>query len=68
MPPCLDPFLGEVVLVNVSEKVQFHVCHCNSSFPEQIRGSVIMGRIQTIMLVAHVCKFVLRMSSSVTEL
>ena len=49
-------FLNEQVLINISEKVQFHVCHLKSSLPGKTRGSVIMNRIKTIMLEAHVPK------------
>ena len=54
--PSSDPFLHEQMLINISEKVQFHICHFKSSLPGQTRKSVIMGRIKTIMLEAHFSK------------
>ena len=38
--PFPDPFVDKKVLVNISEKVQFHVRHFKSSLPGQSRGSV----------------------------
>ena len=54
--PSPDPFLDEQMLINVREKIQLHVQHFKSSLPGQTRGSVIMCRIKTMMLEAHVPK------------
>ena len=54
--PSPDPFLDEQMLMNICEKVQFHVHHFKSSLPRQTTGSLIMGRIRTIILEAHVSK------------
>ena len=51
-----DPFFDEQILINISEKVEFHVRHFKSSLPRQTRGILIMYRIWIIMLQAHVSK------------
>ena len=51
-----DSFLNEQVLINISEKVQFHVHHFNNSLSGQTSGNVITSRIMTISLEAHVSK------------
>ena len=51
-----DLFLDEQVLINISKKVRFRVCHFKSSLSGQTWESIIMGRIKTIMLEAHVPK------------
>ena len=52
--PFPDTFFDKQVLVNISEKAQLQVCHFKTSLPGQIRESVILGEIKTIMLEAHV--------------
>ena len=52
--PSFNPFLDAKMLINISEKVQFQVRHFKSSLPRQTRESVIMSRIKTMMLEAHV--------------
>ena len=54
--PSPDPFLDEEILINISEKVQLKVRHFKSGLPGKTRGRVIMSRIKTIMLEAHVSK------------
>ena len=54
--PSPDLFLDQQVLININDKVQFHVCNFKSSLLGQTRVSVTTSRIKTIMLEAHVPK------------
>ena len=54
--PSPDPFLDEQMLINISDKVKFHVRHFKSSLPGKTKGSVIMGRIKTMILEVHISK------------
>ena len=52
--PSPDALLDEQILINIIEKIQFHVRILKSSLPGQIRGSVIMSRMKKITLEVHV--------------
>ena len=54
--PSPDPFLNKQMLINISEKVKFPVRNFKSNLPGKTRESVIMGRIKTIILEAHISK------------